>query len=289
MKAFIFAAVVFVFSAFTGGIACAQAVSGSQPQPFPKVTIPASEVRTLKSSSTGRDYELYIHLPSNYAQDQTRKYPALYILDGQWDFKLMDSVLGGLVYDKFVPEMILVGITYPGEHADYNALRAMDYTPVPAHGLKGSGDGPKFLKFVKTELVPFIESNYRADASRRFLQGSSLGGLFTLYALFSDPGFFSGYIAANPAVTNGEGYAFKQEAEYARTHKELPAKLYLVVGGLEELNAPVEEFIQTVRSRSYAGLKLETRVVEGERHAGNKPEIYNRGLRFVFSDTGTSR
>jgi hypothetical protein len=31
-------------------------------------------------------------------------------------------------------------------------------------------------------------------------------------------------------------------------------------------------------------LKLETRVIEGERHAGNKPETFNRGLRFVFSD-----
>ena len=42
----------------------------------------------------------------------------------------MDSILGGLVYDKFAPEMILVGITYSGENADYDGLRAMDLTPV---------------------------------------------------------------------------------------------------------------------------------------------------------------
>jgi hypothetical protein len=39
-----------------------------------------------------------------------KKYPVLYILDGQWDFKLMDAVLGGLVYDNFAPEMF-AGIT----------------------------------------------------------------------------------------------------------------------------------------------------------------------------------
>jgi len=104
-------------------------VSGQQPpetrpQTFPRVTIPDSQVRTMRSTSTGRDYDLYIHLPSDYAQDKNTKYPVLYIHDGQWDFKLMDAVLGGLVYDKFVPQMILVGITYSGENADYGSLRA---------------------------------------------------------------------------------------------------------------------------------------------------------------------
>lgn len=263
------------------GIAIAQPSPAPQ---FPKVTIAGSEVRKLKSNSTGRDADLYIHLPANYSRDTATKYPVVYILDGQWDFKLMDSVLGGLVYDKFAPDMILVGITYSGENPDYDSLRAMDYTPTPVGTVKGSGDGPKFLKFLKTELIPFIEANYRADSSRRVLQGSSYGGLFTLYAMFADPGLFSAYMAASPAVPYDNRYSFKQEAEFARTHKELPVKLFLAVGGSEGLTAPVKEFMQTLKSRSYQGLKLETRVIEDERHAGNKPETYNRGLRFLFSN-----
>ena len=266
------------------GIACAQSRSEANPPAFPKVAIAGSEVRTMKSTSTGRDYDLYIHIPSSYGQDTTRKYPVLYILDGQWDFKLMDSVLGGLVYDKFAPEMIMVGITYSGENANYDSLRAMDYTPAAVQDAKGSGEAPKFLKFLRTELIPFMETNYRADSSRRVLQGSSLGGLFTLFTLFTDPGLFSAYVAASPAVQYGDRYAFKQEAEYAMNHKELTAKLYLAVGESEPLNAPVQEFMKTLRSRSYKGLKLATRVIEGERHAGNKPETFNRGLRFVFGD-----
>ena len=42
--------------------------------------------------------------------NMTRRYPVLYVLDGQWDFKLMLSVQGGLAYDGFVPDMIIVGI-----------------------------------------------------------------------------------------------------------------------------------------------------------------------------------
>jgi hypothetical protein len=238
----------------------------------------------LTSASTGRGYDLYIHIPSNYDRDTSATYPVLYILDGQWDFKLMDSVLGGLVYDKVVPEMIMVGITYSGENPDYNSLRAMDLTPTAVPLPKGSGDGPKFFKFLRTELVPFIEANYRADPSRRLLQGSSYAGLFTLFALFSDPGFFSGYIAASPAVTHDNRYTFRQEAEYAAAHTALPARLYLAVGGSEGLAAPVQEFMRTIKSRAYKGLRLETRVIEGERHAGNKPETFNRGLRFLFSE-----
>jgi hypothetical protein len=56
------------------------------------------------------------------------------------------------------------------------------------------------------------------------------------------------------------------------------------VGSAEGLSNPVQEFMQVLRSRGYKGLKLETRVVEGERHSGNKPELFNRGLRFLFAD-----
>jgi hypothetical protein len=45
---------------------------------------------------------------------------------------------------------------------------------------------------------------------------------------------------------------------------------------------PVEEFMQVLRDRNYQGLALETLTVEGEGHASNKPESYNRGLRFIF-------
>jgi hypothetical protein len=285
MNSFSRATVVIVCLSFVlAGMASAQPPSGTNPQALPKVTIAGSELRTMKSTSTGRDYDLYIHIPSDYGKNTAKKYPVLYILDGQWDFKLMDSVLGGLVYDKFGPEIIMVGITYSGENPDYNSLRAMDLTPTAVPQVKGSGDAPKFLKFLKTEVAPFIETNYRADPSRRMLQGSSYAGLFTLYAMFSEPEFFSGYISASPAVPYDDRYAFKQEAEHARTHKALPVKLFLAVGEQEELAAPVLEFMQTLRFRKYQGLKLETRVIAGEGHASNKPELFNRGLKFLFSD-----
>ena len=236
----------------------------------------------LKSSATGRDYNLYVHLPSEYEQNPEKNYPILYLLDGQWDFKMLDSIIGGLVYDEFAPEMIIVGVTYSGDNPDYGALRAMDYTPVRDASLPGSGDAAQFLAFFKEELIPFIETSYRAEPSRRVLMGSSFGGLFTLYAMFSEPDLFSGYVAASPSVHYGSRSAFEQEAEYASQHQDLPVKLFLSVGEREGLAQPVKSFIQRVEARGYTGLEMETRIIEGERHASNKPEAYNRGLRFIF-------
>ena len=271
-------------SACTPQRPAAQGPAEQTSQTFPRVTIPASEVRRLESSATGRSYDLYVRLPEEYRGDQRTKYPILYVLDGQWDFKLLDSIYGGLHYDKFIPAMIIVGITYSGEAPDYGALRALDYTPVRDPFFPGSGEGAKFLAFFQEELIPFVESEYPADASQRVLMGSSFGGTFTLYAMFAEPGLFHGYVAGSPIVTFGDRDVFKQEAAYAAAHPELPARLFLSVGELEQVAGPVEEFMQVLGERDYTGLEMETRIIEGERHAGNKPEAYNRGLRFIFQD-----
>lgn len=279
-RGFILSACALLFLFTCAGARQSQAPRGGT---YPPVTIPNTEVRTMKSAATGRDYDIYVFLPDDYPKG-TRKFPVVYALDGQWDFKLLASVYGGLFYDKFVPEMMVVGVTYHGDNPDYNALRAMDYTPKAVPLQLGSGGGPKFLTFLKTELIPFVESNYRADPARRVLLGSSLGGLFTLYAMLNEPHFFYGYVAASPAVSYADGFVFMQEADYAAKHKDLPARLFISVGDSELLTGPVREFTRVISGRGYEGLKVEGRVIEGERHAGNKPEAFNRGLRFVFKE-----
>jgi predicted alpha/beta superfamily hydrolase len=112
--------------------------------------------------------------------------------------------------------------------------------------------------------------------------GSSFGGLFTLYALFSKPALFTAYVSGSPALPYGGRFAFTQEAEFARGSRELNTKLYMAVGSAEPLVTPTQELARIIRGRNYRGLQFETRVIEGERHSGNKPEAFNRALRWVF-------
>jgi uncharacterized protein len=271
------------FSLLLASLCIAAGDCAAQPAVYPPVTISGSELRTMKSASTGRSYNLYVRKPADYATNKAKKYPVLYLLDGQWDFKLLDSVIGGLVYDKQMPDILVVGITYSGDHPDYDALRAMDYTPTPGSA-RGSGDGPKFLNFIKTELIPLMEADYRGDPARRILGGHSLGGLFTLYAMFTDPSQFWGYLSASPAVPWDNDFVVKQEADFATKHKDLPVRLFCGVGGAESLLTPGISFARTLASRNYNGLHWDGRVIEGERHSGVKPEFYNRGLRFLFGN-----
>jgi len=249
----------------------------------PPVTLPHTELRHLTSAATGRAYDLYVALPDGYAAHPDARYPVLYVLDGQWDFKLIMSVQGGLLYDRFTPPVIVVGITYTGADPDYNALRAMDLTPQASRTIPGSGAAPQFLSFLRHQVIPFVEAAYRADPARRVLIGSSFGGLFTLYALFTDPSLFAAYLASSPAVSYADRGAFAQEAAWRAAHRDLPARLFVDVGELEELAGPVQAFWTLLRAHAYAGLTLETRVIAGERHSGQKPEAFNRGLRFLLA------
>lgn len=272
------AAASFLFAA----AAVAQA-PGTGADTVPVVTLPGTRLRHLHSAATGRDYDIQISPPADYPRNPAARYPVLYVLDGQWDFKLMLSVQGGLTYDKWTPQIFIVGVTWSGSNPNYDSLRAMDLTPAATRRLPGSGAAPRFLRFLRTELIPYIEANYRADPARRILMGSSFGGLFALYAMFSDPSLFWAYMAASPAVSYANRAGFAEEAAYAAAHRELPVRLFIAVGDQEELTGPVRGFMDVVRGRRYGGLALETRVIEGERHSGNKPEAFNRGLRFVFA------
>ena len=67
---------------------------------------------------------------------------------------------------------------------------------------------------MKNELFPFMETNYKVDSNNRTLMGCSLGGLITLYTLFTQPDMFSGYAAASPATGWDKEVLYKYEKKF---------------------------------------------------------------------------
>ena len=258
--------------------------------PFPRQTVAGSEIRVLPRAGNGRTYQLYVGLPDSYEEEPGRRYPVLYLCDGYWDFNLVRAIAGNLPDDKVIPEIIVVGIGYPGERADYARLRRSDLTPVAATYEGASYDGPsghaqEFLSVVENEIIPFVEHEYRADLSYRVLAGSSLGGLFTLYAMFERPGLFVGHIAASPAAQWADDWLLGFEDEFHRSGKPLGSRLFLSYADQEPalIFEGVKRVDARLRERAYPGLAYEFHVVQGEGHAGTKAESLNRGVRFAFS------
>jgi predicted alpha/beta superfamily hydrolase len=255
----------------------------SQPAAHAAVEIPGSQIRKLTSSIVaGQEYELHISLPGNYNRDTDKTYPVVFVLDGQWDWPLVASIYGSQYFDGFIPGIIVVGIQWGGVNPNPDRLRARDFTPIQV-GNQETGNAPKFLSFIKNELVPFMESNYRVKKNDRTLIGSSLGGLFTLYAMFHETAFFQRYVLTSPAIGYGSEVTYKYEKEYADKKIPLPVKLYMAHGELEGGVPGFERFVNVMKSRNYQGLDMQTRILEGSGHSGTKAEGYTRGLQHVFA------
>ncbi|MBE2212408.1 MAG: alpha/beta hydrolase [Opitutaceae bacterium] len=253
---------------------------------IPGHTIANSQLRVLPRNAHGRQYQLHVGLPGNYAAAPARRYPVVYVTDGYWDFEKLAAIRGTLVYDKVVPEFIIVGIGYPGEGVDYGAMRQWELSPV-AMGADpaASGQAAKYLQSIETEIIPFIEREYRVDPGYRVLGGASLGGLFTLYAMYTKPELFQAYIAATPAVIVGNDWLLGYDEAIAKSGKPIHARVYVTGGGNESPGflGGILRFNAQVSRRNYAGLTYEFRIIEGERHAGMQLESYTRGLRFAFA------
>jgi predicted alpha/beta superfamily hydrolase len=268
-------------------------IAGCRERPSPvdgeRETIDHSEVHQLPRASNGRDYRITVAVPDSYASRPGLRYPIVYITDGYWDFKLLKSIIGGLVFDKFIPEAILVGIGYPGDAPDYARLRRWDLTPIsgpPQEASLGpSGHAGEFLDVLEREIIPFVERRYRVDPSYRVLGGCSGGGLFALYALFTKPALFAAYIAPSPSVAWAGEWLFTYQDAFAKSGKPLATRLYMTAASAEDPEdvAAIKRFDARLRERAYPNLVYEFRVIDGERHGGTKPESFNRGVRFAFA------
>ncbi len=251
-------------------------------QQFPAVTIPGSEVRKITSTVVaGQEYELHILLPAGYTTS-TKKYPVVYLMDSQWDFPLVKSIYGQQYFDGFIPAMIVVGVTWGGVNPNPDSLRARDYTPTNEARAPQSGGADKFLDFMKKELFPFIETNYKADANNRTLMGCSLGGLFTLYTLFTHTDMFSGYAAASPAVAWDNEVIYRFEKAFAAKKLANPVRVYITVGDVERGRPVFEKFAATMVKPTNGNVYLLSKVLENTGHSGTKSETYSRGLQYIF-------
>jgi predicted alpha/beta superfamily hydrolase len=269
----------------TVALSAASALRAQSGPPYPPHTIPGSELRVLPVNEAGRHYQLSIGLPASYAEETSRRYPVVYVTDGYWDFQKLDAIRGTLVFDKVVPEFIIVAMGYAGEDLDYGRLRSWELSPVPFGDNPQTGHAKEFLATIETEIIPFVEREYRADPEHRVLGGASLGGLFTLYAMYSRPALFSAWVAVTPAVVVNDSWLLGYEEEFAQAGGQLEGRLFVSMGENESPRflAPILQYNSRIASREYDDLAYQFRIIDGERHAGMQLESYTRGLRFVFA------
>ncbi len=258
---------------------------------FPPVTLPDTQVRLIHSETNDVDYKLYVSLPKDYFQKNER-YPVVYMLDADYSFAICRNIVEHLSDRNHLTRAILVGVAYDGPNA-YRMNRTRDYTPVhvPDGGYgpeyqKVSGGAPLFLRFIASELIPFMENEYRCS-DKRVLVGHSYGGLFTCWVSLVTFDLFDGFIVVSPSLWYDDGLIFRLENELASTRKNWPIRMYAIVGSREINNrynmvGDLQKYMKILEGREWPGLSLSWEVARNETHNSIFPRGLSNGLRFVL-------
>lgn len=242
----------------------------------------------LESEVLKEERTIFVSTPLNYATS-SKSYPVLYLLDGSYtDIRYSTGLVSTLSQNALCPEMIVVAIA--------NTDRFRDMTPNTANinymGNKSDwgtdhGKADKFLEFIKTELFPYIEKNYRTEPYRVFA-GHSNGGMCVVHAFLSHNEMFNGYIGSSPSLWWDSGL-FERTAREKLSSMDLKQKSFYFSAGSKEYPGTIRDsfsFAQTLEEKSPEGFRWMFDFLEGEDHMSQKPTTLNNGLRFIFDGWG---
>ena len=174
---------------------------------------------------------LWIYLPPNYDTDTKKRYPVLYMQDGQNIFDEQTAAFGEWGVDESLdslikngmPACIVVGIAN-------GANRMNEYNPYAFRNY-GKGTGDEYVDFLAKTLKPFIDERYRTLTNKEntIIAGSSMGGLISYYALLKYPHVFGKAGIFSPAFWTASGIEKLTDS----LERKINSKLFFYIGGLE--------------------------------------------------------
>jgi len=247
------------------------ALSGIAQDQAEKVSIGKKEV--VHSSVLNEDRNVYVFLPEGYSRSADR-YPVLYTLYSvAADYHFYTGVVAGLSRLRLIPQMITVAFDLGDGMRDLTPTKSPDYGPT-------SGGASNFLKYIKEELIPFIEKNYRT-APERLYWSHSIGGLFGLYALLREPDAFSSVLVSSPffVYDRGERYVIKNAKTFFESRKGQENFLYICVGNEPRLVSEIEAFLRILEEAKPQGLKWKYVKMPEESHMSILARSLTEGLR----------
>ena len=196
----------------------------------------SSQVKILDSTFTipqlNRKRRIWIYLPADYQQRKKKKYPVIYMHDGQNLFNEATSGFGEWGVDEYLDSLfkkeknksIIIGIDNGQDK------RMNEYNPYTFQQF-GKGEGNKYVDFLVQTLKPYIDKRFHTlpDKKNTFIAGSSMGGLISLYAVLKYPEIFGGAGFFSPAFwTAGD-----LDKDVNRLGPNIKSKLFFYAGGNE--------------------------------------------------------
>ena len=244
-----------------------------------------------------------VWLPEGYSQK--KKYAVLYMHDGQMLFDStsnwnkqewgVDETIGRLIKQKKIKDCIVVAVWNTGgkRHADYfpqkpfeSLLKQQQDSIYTATATKDYSlfavpvQSDKYLKFLVTELKPFIDENFSTlkDRNNTCIAGSSMGGLISMYAICEYPTVFGGAACLSthwPGLfTVKDNPVPEAFMNYLRRNLPDPGthKIYFDYGTatLDSLYKPFQQQADSImKARGFTGRNWITKEFLGANHSEN--------------------
>lgn len=189
---------------------------------------------SIASKPLGESRTINVVLPASYAQEPTKRYPVLYLIDGGIKQDLL-HVAGvahlGALWGRST-EVIVVGVETKDRRKE---LAGPTSDPELLKRYPTAGSSAQFRAFIRDEVMPVIERSYRVDG-RKAVLGESLAGLFIVETYLNEPGLFDAYAAIDPSLWWDNEALSKRAAAKIGDRQQWPA-LYLAMAK-EQAEAP---------------------------------------------------
>ena len=258
----------FLVPAIAGILSAVAAVSQENPGAG------AVQKASLSSTILNETREVWIHVPEGYEKSDDR-YPVLIQLGGGPHFAYSMAIVDLLAKNEHIPAMIVAALPDPTPRHHYR-----DSTPTRVDYLPASGGAPAFLRFLKEELIPHLEANFRTQPFR-ILCGHGLSGLFAVYALLESPGTFGGFITDGASLTFDNSMIF----EFARPKLAGPnvrGFLFLGVGNEQETIPGLQTLAGLLEKTAPAGLAWKMEIEKDEDQGTAALPVFYKGLKWIY-------
>lgn len=257
------------------------------------LVLPQIQVVPIKDTKTKRNYELYIELPEDYAENNTKTYPVLYYTDAMWHLEMLSGAT-----EYMLEDVILVGISWQKDINEdlkqqygAHASRFTDYSfwnkANPNHPKLKFGQAKNHLAFIRNNVIQYVDNNYRTDPDSRSYFGYSLSGAFGAYILLTQPDTFDNYILGSPLSKGLIPYLSEINTELGaiepNKNNTLHANVFIAYGTLEkDTTEPIDEFLKLLDSRTNLSLSIQNTTIEGD-HGTAFPMIAVKSVAWLSS------
>lgn len=219
-------------------------------QPAPEMP-PAHQSITIDSAVMQEQRRINIYLPPD--RPAGRRYPVIYMPDGgvAEDFPHLANTIDAAISEGRMAPVILVGIENTQRRRDMTGPTSVKADRKIAPVVGGSA---KFLAFIATELVPWVDANLPSNDHRGII-GESAAGLFIVETMFEKPGVFGTYIALDPSLWWNGGKLAKEAAAWLTAHPEMRGRLYLAWAETKTIGPNVRVLEAALKQAAPSGLE----------------------------------